>query len=163
MSNLCCLVDPLERLGLKPVSPWIMASVLANTLFMLHMKHAHIVGVKGGEMKKCSREKNERNEVEKRLLKSSYPVIESIFTYWGQIWKFGGGFIVWVDSVLVLWQIGVKSKCLSASLCLIKMQNSVQCSTYLCRSGTGEKSVPLSCISSFEVKKAHRKMYAFLW
>lgn len=33
-----------------------MASVLANISLLLYMKHAHIVGIKGEEMRKYSRE-----------------------------------------------------------------------------------------------------------
>lgn len=46
-----------------------MASVSANILLILYMKRAHIVGVKGGEMRKCSREimKERRKKKFKKL------------------------------------------------------------------------------------------------
>jgi len=56
MSKLCSLLDPLERLGLKRLNLWVMASVLAHILLTLYIKYAQVVVVKGGEMRKCSRE-----------------------------------------------------------------------------------------------------------
>lgn len=48
-------VNVQERPGLKQVSPETMGSAPGRSLFILYVKHAHIVGVKG-ETGRCSRQ-----------------------------------------------------------------------------------------------------------